>query len=198
MNVRQKAPPKVLVDITAGGIVYKRTRKGLKMAFMLDGYRRWTFAKGHLELGETVEACALRETEEEMGLRGLKLRMPLGTIDFWFREKYRVESKGKLTHKFVHYFLLEAPPGEWGSIEKEEGIRKIAWVDPRQALRFSGYADVRPVLEKALIALGVRRPPSQGASRTSAAPPSQQRQLATRSFSEGRSKRHQRNLKPPA
>jgi 8-oxo-dGTP pyrophosphatase MutT (NUDIX family) len=154
---RNQNPPKVLVDITAGGIVYKRTRRGLRMAFMLDGYRRWTFAKGHLEAGETIEQCAVRETEEEMGLRGLKLKMPLGTIDFWFREKYRLQSKGMLTHKFVHYFLIEAPPGEWGSIEKEEGIRKIAWVDPRQSLRFSGYADVRPVLEKALIALGVRR-----------------------------------------
>jgi len=95
-----------------------------------------------------------------MSLRGLKLREPLGTIDFWFREKYRVGSKGMLIHKFVHYFLMEAPSGEWGSPQKNEKIRKIVWVDPRDAMQKSSYEDVRPVLEKALITLGVRRPPA--------------------------------------
>jgi len=152
-------PPRVQVEISAGGIVYKRTRKGIKMSLMLDPFGKWTFAKGHVEPGETIEQAALRETAEEMSLRGLKLRQPLGTIDFWFREKYRVGSKGMLIHKFVHYFLMEAPSGEWGSPQKNEKIRKIVWVDPREATQKSGYEDVRPVLEKALITLGVLKPP---------------------------------------
>ena len=155
-----KGPPRVQVEISAGGVVYKRTRKGLKMSLMLDPFGKWTFAKGHVEPGETIEQAALRETTEEMALRGLKLRQPLGTIDFWFREKYRVGSKGMLVHKFVHYFLMEAPSGEWGSPQRDEKIRQITWVDPREALQKSSYEDVRPVLEKALIALGVRRPPA--------------------------------------
>ena len=157
---RKGKPPRVQVEISAGGIVYKRTRKGLKMSLMLDPFGKWTFAKGHVEPGETIEQAALRETAEEMSLRGLKLRQPLGTIDFWFREKYRVGSKGMLIHKFVHYFLMESPSGEWGSPQKNEKIRKIIWVDPREAMQKSSYEDVRPVLEKALITLGVRRPPS--------------------------------------
>lgn len=150
-------PPKVSVDITGGGVVFKRTKKGLRIAFMLDAYGKWTFAKGHQEKGETVGETALRETTEEMGLRDLKLGQPLGVIDFWYREKYRPQTKGMLTHKFVHYFLMEAPPGEWGKPEKEEKIKKIIWVPARRALRQSDYDDVRPVLEKALIALGVRK-----------------------------------------
>jgi ADP-ribose pyrophosphatase YjhB (NUDIX family) len=157
---RNGKPPRVQVEISAGGIVYKRTRKGLKMSLMLDPFGKWTFAKGHVEPGETIEQAALRETAEEMSLRGLKLRQPLGTIDFWFREKYRVGSKGMLIHKFVHYFLMEAPSGEWGSPQKHEKIRKIIWVDPQGAMQKSSYEDVRPVLEKALITLGVRRPPA--------------------------------------
>ncbi len=157
---RRKGPPRVQVEISAGGIVYKRTRKGLKMSLMLDPFGKWTFAKGHVEPGETIEQAALRETAEEMALRGLKLRLPLGTIDFWFREKYRPGSKGMLVHKFVHYFLMEAPSGEWGSPQKNEKIRQIIWVDPREAMQKSSYEDVRPVLEKALITLGVRKPPA--------------------------------------
>lgn len=159
---RKKGPPRVQVEISAGGIVYKRTRKGLKMSLMLDPFGKWTFAKGHVESGETIEQAALRETAEEMALRGLKLRLPLGTIDFWFREKYRPGSKGMLVHKFVHYFLMEAPSGEWGSPQKHEKIRQIIWVDPREAMAKSSYEDVRPVLEKALITLGVRKPPATG------------------------------------
>jgi ADP-ribose pyrophosphatase YjhB (NUDIX family) len=150
----------VQVEISAGGVVYKRTKKGLKISLMLDPFGRWTFAKGHVEPGETIEQAALRETAEEMALHGLRLRQPLGTIDFWFREKYRVGSKGMLVHKFVHYFLMEAPSGEWGSPQKDEKIRQITWVDPREAIQKSSYEDVRPVLEKALIALGVRKPPN--------------------------------------
>ena len=164
---RKGKPPRVQVEISAGGIVYKRTRKGIKMSLMLDPFGKWTFAKGHVEPGETIEQAALRETAEEMSLRGLKLKQPLGTIDFWFREKYRVGSKGMLIHKFVHYFLMESPAGEWGSPQKNEKIRKIIWVDPRETMRISSYEDVRPVLEKALITLGVRRPPAV------AKPPSQ-------------------------
>ena len=151
------------MEISAGGIVYKRTRKGLRLALMLDPFGKWTFAKGHVEPGETIEQAAVRETTEEMSIRGLQLRQPLGTIDFWFREKYRVGSKGMLVHKFVHYFLMEAPPGEWGSPQKNEKIRKITWTQPLGAVRLSSYEDVRPVLEKALIALGIRKriPPQQ-------------------------------------
>jgi ADP-ribose pyrophosphatase YjhB (NUDIX family) len=163
---RSGRPPRVHVEISAGGIVYKRTRKGLKLALMLDPFGKWTFAKGHVEAGETIEAAAVRETTEEMALRDLKLRQPLGIIDFWFREKYRPGTKGMLVHKFVHYYLMEVPPGEWGSPQKTEKIRQIAWIDPREALEKSSYEDVRPVLEKALIALGVQKklpPPAAGA-----------------------------------
>lgn len=150
-------PPKVQVEISAGGVVYKRVKGQLKLALMLDPFGKWTFAKGHVEDGETIEEAAVRETSEEMQLNNLKLHQPLGTIDFWFREKYRPGNKGKLIHKFVHYFLMEAPAREWGKPLKEEKIRKIAWVSPKEVVRRSGYEDVRPVLEKALIALGVRK-----------------------------------------
>lgn len=150
-------PPKVQVEISAGGVVYKRVKGQLKIALMLDPFGKWTFAKGHVEPGETIEEAAVRETSEEMMLNNLKLHQPLGTIDFWFREKYRPGNKGKLIHKFVHYFLMEAPVREWGKPLKEEKIRKIAWVSPKETVRRSGYEDVRPVLEKALITLGIRK-----------------------------------------
>jgi ADP-ribose pyrophosphatase YjhB (NUDIX family) len=141
---------RVKMEVSAGGIVFKRTPQGVRMAFILDPFSKWAFAKGHVERGETIVAAALRETREEMGLGRLRVIAPLGKIDFWFRDRYRKESKGALIHKYVHYFLMEAPPGAKGSPQKKEKIRHLIWVPLGRVLRTSSYKDVRPMLVKAL------------------------------------------------
>ncbi|MEK9152250.1 MAG: NUDIX domain-containing protein [Patescibacteria group bacterium] len=140
--------PRVRVEISAGGIVFKRTPKGVRLAFIMDPYGKWTFAKGHPEVGETIVDAALRETREEMGLGRLKIIKPVGKIDIWFRDRYRPETKGMLVHKHVHYFLMEAPAHAKGRPQFKEKIRKIIWVPLRRALDTSSYKDVRPVLER--------------------------------------------------
>lgn len=148
---------RVKVEISAGGIVFKRTPQGVRIAFVMDPYGKWTFAKGHMEKGEGLDQAALRETREEMGLGRLRVIAPLGSIDIWFRDRYRPETKGVLIHKYVHYFLMEAPARAKGSPQKKEKIRKIIWVNAGRAMRTSSYEDVRPILRKALGILGRER-----------------------------------------
>ncbi len=140
---------KTRLEISAGGIVFKRTPQGVRVAFILDPFRKWAFAKGHVEKGETVEAAALREVREEMGLGRLRPVAKLGKIDFWFRDRYRPETRGTLIHKYVHFFLFEAPPGATGRPQKKERIRRIIWVPLRKMSFVSGYKDVRPVINRA-------------------------------------------------
>ncbi|MEY4723056.1 MAG: hypothetical protein RLZZ324_569 [Candidatus Parcubacteria bacterium] len=147
---------KAKVEISAGGIVFKRTPQGVRLAFVMDPYGKWTFAKGHVEKGEALADAALRETREEMGLGRLRVIAPLGSIDIWFRDRYRPETKGALIHKYVHYFLMEAPPRAKGSPQKKEKIRRIIWVGAPKATRTSSYEDVRPILRKALDILARR------------------------------------------
>lgn len=147
------ARKRVKTEISAGGIVYKRTPGGARVAFILDPYRKWAFAKGHVERGETTEQAAARETIEEMGIDEVRVVAPLGTIDFWFRDRYRPETKGVLVHKYVYYFLMEAPSHAAGRPQKKEKIRRVIWVSPRRALRTSSYEDVRPILRKAIALL---------------------------------------------
>ena len=61
----------------------------------------WSLPKGHLEDGETAEDAAVREVEEETGIRG-RVLAPLGTIDYWF------VADDRRIHKTVHHYLLEA------------------------------------------------------------------------------------------
>ena len=61
----------------------------------------WSLPKGHVEEGETAEDAAVREVEEETGIRG-RVIAPLGTIDYWF------VAEDRRIHKTVHHYLLEA------------------------------------------------------------------------------------------
>ena len=144
MSVRQ--------EISAGGIVYKKGEGGLRIAFILDPFRKWTFAKGHLEGGETPEAAAIREVGEEIGLTQLKIIAPLGTMNFWFKDRW--QHKGDLVHKTVYYFLMRAPRNAKASPQKAEKIRKVRWVPVSRAISFCGYKNVLGVLKKALEILG--------------------------------------------
>lgn len=138
-------------EIAAGGIVWKDGgRAGPLVAFMLDPFGRWTFAKGHVRRarGETLAAAAIRETEEEMGFRGLRLQDWLGTTDIWFRDRF--EHKGALVHKFITFYLMQAPHAAVGRPQKSEQIQKIMWVPLRRALTFGGYENTRPIISRAV------------------------------------------------
>lgn len=154
----KKTGGKVKVEVSAGGVVFKRTPRGVRVAFIMDPYGKWTFAKGHPEKGETLEQAAIRETREEMGLGRLKIIAALGKIDIWFRDRYRPESRGMLIHKYIHYYLMEAPPRAKGQPQQKERIRRIIWVPMRNASTTAGYKDIMPFIVRMRAILEGGRP----------------------------------------
>lgn len=70
-------------------------------------YDDWSFPKGKLDPGETLEEAALREVREETGLVCRIIRKLATT-----RYRYRTRNKGRLRPKAVHYFLMERVSGE--------------------------------------------------------------------------------------
>ena len=60
-------PEKIIAD---GGLVFNE-KKQLLMIFRRE---KWDLPKGKLDKGEKIEDCALREVEEETGLKELKLK----------------------------------------------------------------------------------------------------------------------------
>jgi 8-oxo-dGTP pyrophosphatase MutT (NUDIX family) len=138
------------LEFSAGGIVYKKTKRGPKILFLLDPFDKWAFPKGHIEKGEKKEITALREVEEEVGIdiKDLKVVKELGEIDYWFKWK------GETIHKIVYFYLIEAKPEARAVPQKDEGIQEVKWIDLDRALEFSEYKDVEKVLEKAIKTLG--------------------------------------------
>lgn len=140
------------IEYSAGGVVFRASRKGYELAFVLDSTKKWTFPKGHIRRGEKIEEAAKRESEEEMGLSGLRPVRRLGQIDIWFVDKY--VHKGALIHKYIYYVLMKAsiqarlrvPPRP----KKGEPIFGVRWTPIQEALQFSNYKDVQPILKRAI------------------------------------------------
>jgi 8-oxo-dGTP pyrophosphatase MutT (NUDIX family) len=144
------------LEVSAGGIVFRRSAEGTKYLLIRDSYDNWGFPKGHLEDGESPAETALRETAEETGLCHLVLQGPIRVIDWHFR------FRGRHIHKYCHFFLLESPSGE-PCPQADEGITACQWLTLEQALANLSYDNARGVLKRAgemvrtLVAIGAGR-----------------------------------------
>lgn len=129
-------------EVSAGGIVVRRTAGEPLFLIIRDSYQNWGFPKGHVEDGEAASAAALREVAEETGLAGLQLVGEVDTIDWYFR------FRGALIHKVCHFFLLETDQ-ERTTPQRDEGITACRWESFVSAHELVAYDNARAVLRKA-------------------------------------------------
>ncbi|MEI7028350.1 NUDIX hydrolase [Paenibacillus sp. y28] len=137
-------------EISAGGVVYRKTGDLLEVQLIQDRFGKITLPKGKMETGETVEQTALREISEETGIEGVIVE-PLARIGYHFQHP----NAGNV-QKEVHYFLVEAVSGELHA--QVEEIRGVEWLSPAEAWRQQrqhGYDNNDGVLRKALEKLGI-------------------------------------------
>jgi len=139
-------------EVSAGGLIFKRTPTGPVFAMVMDSYGKWAFPKGHVKPDERYREAAVREIREEMGLMRLRHISRLDTIDIWFRDRF--VHKGSLIHKYIHYFLFEAPPDAQlvKPVPQEQGetIKDVAWVPAGELAHRSSYRDMASIIKKAL------------------------------------------------
>jgi 8-oxo-dGTP pyrophosphatase MutT (NUDIX family) len=128
-----------VVETSAGGVIYRWHGGAAHVLLIRDRYHHWGFPKGHLEDGETPADAALREVAEETGLGELRLDAELQTIDWFFR------FRGRLIHKYCHFYLIESPRGDTCP-QAEEGITECVWLPLEQAIASISYDNAREVL----------------------------------------------------
>jgi 8-oxo-dGTP pyrophosphatase MutT (NUDIX family) len=153
----KQVPGIVRRETSAGGIIFRIRAGAVEVFFIKDSYGRWTFPKGHQELGETLAETAIREIREETGMTGLAYQAPLGKTSFRFRRE------GATIYKSVHYFLFEASATTDATFrtraevgEGRELIQEGQWVPMRQAFAMSSYKNSDHLLANAFRIIGAR------------------------------------------
>ena len=93
-EIMKKLKTKIPANKAGGGLVYNKNGDVL---FIFRG-GKWDLPKGGIEKGEEIEDTALREVEEETGVKGLKITRKLSKTYHIFKRNGRY--KLKITHWF--------------------------------------------------------------------------------------------------
>jgi len=103
----------VIWETSVGAVVF-RQENGKRLYLLLhypSGH--FDFAKGHVEEGETEEMTLCRETEEEAGIKDLKVFQKRVSIKYFYdakgteREKRLRKGQGIWIFKAVHFYPAE-------------------------------------------------------------------------------------------
>src|SRR5687768_11451168 len=117
--------------VSAGGLVFedRGTQRWVVLISRRNaaGQLQWTLPKGGLEEGEDLEAAAVREVQEETGLRS-RIVDKLGVVDYWF--VWRPDEVRY--HKYVHYFLMAYVDGTTDVHDDE--AEDVVWMPLDQAV----------------------------------------------------------------
>ncbi len=154
-------------EFSAGGVVYRklkitrprppalgepRARPGdevgknskLKIEWLVSkhsGYKKWVFPKGLIDRGETSKDTAMREVEEETGVKARMIEKIPEEITYFY------VLRGERIFKKVVYFLMEYVSGDVKNHDFE--MEEVEWVSYNEAIKRLGFENDRKVLRKA-------------------------------------------------
>ena len=127
----------------AGGVVWRRAGDTIAIAIAhRPRYDDWSLPKGKLDAGESWEDGALREVEEETGMR-CRLGDELEPVTYQDR-------KGR--DKVVRYWLME-PEDDTDFVPNDE-VDQLRWMAPAEAIEILSYPRDRELVQAAAERLG--------------------------------------------
>ncbi len=109
---------KLPVHKAGGGMVFNKKGEVL----FIHRNKKWDLPKGGIEKGEEIEETAIREVEEETGVKGL-------TIVKKLQKTYHIfKRNGDYKLKITHWFEMTSDYDGVLQPQLEEGIDKVCWI----------------------------------------------------------------------
>ena len=131
---------KALPVVQAGGGKV-RNKKGKVLFIYRNG--KWDLPKGKLDKGESFKEAAIREVEEETGVKGLKCKDLLATTYHIFRRN------GTYKLKEVKWYDMVTDYNGKLKAERSEGITKVRWKGSRKTKKAleKSYTNIKLLFE---------------------------------------------------
>lgn len=123
----------------AGGIVHEQDK-----ILLIKRQGMYDLPKGHLEAGETLEECAIREVKEECGLEDVKITTPfMNTLHIYYRNETWFLKK-------THWYQMSCPSNCTLCPQTEEDIEEVFWfpVSELDKITTQTYPSLLPVFQK--------------------------------------------------
>lgn len=126
--------------LAAGGLVVREGADGSEILVVhRPAYDDWSFPKGKLEQGESAEDAAVREVEEETGLR-CRLDRELATT------RYR-DARGR--SKTVRYWSMTPVGGELAAANEVDDARFVSVGEAAELLTYERDRELLAQLDDA-------------------------------------------------
>lgn len=127
---------KLLPNVVAGGGKVYNTKNETLFIYR-NG--KWDLPKGKIEPNESIEETAIREVEEETGVKGLKITKPIPTTYHIFKRG------GKHKIKVTYWFEMTTDFNGQLFPQENEGITKVEWLDKKASQKAlqNSYANIK-------------------------------------------------------
>lgn len=130
-------------EFSAGGVVVYIEKGTPQILLIKDSYGKWTWPKGKISKNEYAKDAAIREVQEETGIKDVEVLAEVDTIKYFYR------LHGSTIFKKVYIFLIKAKNKGDVKIQEDE-IQDAQWFNADEALKVLSYRGSDKILKKAL------------------------------------------------
>ena len=131
----------MMIKIIAAGGIVENENKEILLIFRRG---KWDLPKGKLDEGETIEECAVREVEEETGLRSIQQGELIEVTLHNYLEK------GTEIEKETYWYAMKVEGEQNLVAQTEEDIEDIKWVKESELPVYlaNTYNNIIDIIEK--------------------------------------------------